>query len=761
MLSSMLSIGQSIKHISLSFNKDDFEFKRDKSGAFYIVPKQYEYFLQSDTLLPALPYIGYNVLVNNTDQYDAITNSCSKILVQTDVLMSPNPVEIPTSTFHSSKDIKWPNIYKQKIYPQQYVEYAGMDESNGYRFLSFHVCPFEYDAMTRNLYLRTSINIYIRIKHTSTFSKSLSHHGNRSKIRETIREMIINPEDLKNAELPATRTTTDNRLFRQSGYEYVIITSNQFKNAFQELASWKNHKGIRSKILTVEEIDTIYTGENKQERIKRALADIDSLSYVLLGGDTINVPTCMCYIGKEGNTDSITPADIYYACLGQMNWDKNRNGLYGELTDSVSLIPSFVVSRAPVSTVEDVKVFVNRIINYESAPDTTNWQDNILMSGTSEGSFINGVWQPYYDVTGESDTQIRSQIMYSRYIANPYNSFQWNGVQTQFYDTYTDISNDGTYDFSASNLQNELAKGYTFVDVMTHGTWNTWQMEGQNPIPVYNHSNASSLVNCGYTIITSTACLTNAFDFHATSHKCLSQHFMNNSQSGILAYLGTSRENWYNSSLINFGTGATFDGMTYRKLFEDEYHRMGKAVTAVKMGKASSASKSYNPNRKVWMGLNLMGDPEMPVYLSKPKSFHNVDIQFLNDSIYVNAGIEGFDICFINQSDSTDYYIARNISDSVAVFSRLNGAFDVCLTKPGYVPCSIICENSYLQNITLTATKNYDSKYVMIGSNVTNKLTQGPVVVNNGSTKIKARHGATITKDLVVNQGAEFIITNE
>ena len=53
----MLSIGQSIKHISLSFNKDDFEFKQDLSGIFYIVPKQYEYFLQSNTLLPALPYI--------------------------------------------------------------------------------------------------------------------------------------------------------------------------------------------------------------------------------------------------------------------------------------------------------------------------------------------------------------------------------------------------------------------------------------------------------------------------------------------------------------------------------------------------------------------------------------------------------------------------------------------------------------------------------------------------------------------------------
>jgi len=87
--------------------------------------------------------------------------------------------------------------------------------------------------------------------------------------------------------------------------------------------------------------------------------------------------------------------------------------------------------------------------------------------------------------------------------------------------------------------------------------------------------------------------------------------------------------------------------------------------------------------------------------------------------------------------------------------------FDVCLTKPGYVPYSTVCGNTYLQNVTLIGTKNYESKHVMIGSDVTNKVVQGPVVVNSGSTRIKASNGATITKDFEVRQGAEFVITNE
>jgi hypothetical protein len=49
----------------------------------------------------------------------------------------------------------------------------------------------------------------------------------------------------------------------------------------------------------------------------------------------------------------------------------------------------------------------------------------------------------------------------------------------------------------------------------------------------------------------------------------------------------------------------------------------------------------------------------------------------------------------------------------------------------------------------------------MIGSNVTNKAAQGPVVVYSGSTTVKATQGATITKDFEVKAGAEFTITNE
>jgi len=742
LLSSLSSLGQNIKHISFDFNMDDFEVLQHNDNTV-ILSDTHNYFLKSDTLLPALPYIGYNVLIGSTEQYDSHACSDSRSLFRSDVTMAQNPKAIPTNKQLPINDIKSAVSYSQSIYPTEFVEFVGKDECDGYRILTFYVCPFEYDATAKKLYIRKHIDLDIHLK-TSPPTSLLSMTGHREDVRNIIRRIVVNPEDLDEQNMKTVNRSSNN-LTKQQGFEYVIVTSNQFKSTFQELANWKSRKGIRSKVITIDDVLT-YEGSTTKEKIKRALADINGLSYVLLGGDTLNVPTCMCYVGFDEDADSITPADVYYSCLETKNWDKNGNGFYGELNDTICLMPILNVSRAPVSKIEDAQVFVNRIINYESAPDTTNWKNDILMCGTS----ISG-----YDSTGEySDTEIWSNMLYNQFI-NPF----WNDKQcTHFYDTHTYLGEN--YQFTAANLQIELAKGYTFVNVMTHGEKVYWQMEQGNN---YHSDQAKNLENSDYSIITTTACLTNAFDYKTGFGRCLSQHFINNPNSGILAYLGTSRENWGSGGepFLGLAYGDAFDGRIYKNIFEEKYHRLGKALTGVKEVYRESAMANYNISRKLFMGYNLMGDPEMPIYISKPNSFRNVSIQFVNDSIYINAGTDGFDICFINKSDSTDYYIARDIADSVAVFSRINGIFDVSINKPGYIPYTTTYSDTYLQNITMTGTKSYETGNAMIGSDVTNRVSQGPVVINSGNTTIKATKGATITEDFEVKSGAKFTITNE
>ena len=73
MLASLFSMGQNIKHVSLNFSMDYFKTQRDDAGNTYVLSDNLNYFLKSDTLLPALPYIGYNVLIGSTEKYDSHT----------------------------------------------------------------------------------------------------------------------------------------------------------------------------------------------------------------------------------------------------------------------------------------------------------------------------------------------------------------------------------------------------------------------------------------------------------------------------------------------------------------------------------------------------------------------------------------------------------------------------------------------------------------------------------------------------------------
>ena len=760
MLGSLLAIGQSTKHISLDFNPDDFILQQDEDGNYFVSSTAHNVFYKTDTLQPALPYIGVNVYIQETEAYISHTCSTSRSLVRTNATMVHNPKVLPTNVLPFKQSKSKVASFSQGNYPAIGVEFVGTNEGNGFKLLTFHVSPFEYNATTKRIYLNSHINIDISLNSSSLVSSANSLKHNKDDLLNIIKTIVVNPEDVEKRYPSPKRTGANVNLTLQTGYEYVIVTSNQFKDAFQELANWKSRKGIRAKVIATEDCVSNYSGSTRAEKVKRALADIDGLSYVLLGGDTLNVPTCMGFIGYVSGDDYVTPTDAYYSCIGTMNWDSNENGFEGEISDVFSKIPVLNVSRAPVSTVEDAQAFVNRIINYESCPDTTGWEDNILMCGVSLGNENNNVWSPYY-VDGQSDTQIWSEMIYNQYIApSDSNLPHWNGELTRFYDTFTDISGDGNYQLDYSNLQNELAKGYTFVDVMTHGTNTFWELEGS----AYLYSDARNLRNSGYSIITTIACNTNAFDYHFNNEKCLSYYLLNNPQSGILAYWGTARKNWYmpyyTASLI---LGASFDALTYRKLFEDKYHRMGKATTEVKAEKMSHMLDNYySHERKIWMGLNLMGDPEMPVYLARPKTFQNPNVEFVNDSIYVDAGTNDFDICFINQNDSMDYYIARDVADSLQIFSRLNGEFDVSITKPGYIPYTAVCgDTTYFQNIVSSSSKVYDTKNAIIGSNVTNRVGQGPVVIDSGSTLIKASQGVVITQDFEVKLGAEFAITNQ
>ena len=243
-------------------------------------------------------------------------------------------------------------------------------------------------------------------------------------------------------------------LFGKS-FDYMIITNQQFKNAtgpnnFQTLASWKESRGIKTQIVTLEEIYSNYSGLDGQDRIRNFIRDTyinNGTRYVLLGGDAdgSNVG------GESGN--NIVPvrqlwawapeyepvgiaSDLYYACLDG-NYDSNGNGKYGEPDDGpdggeVDLMAEVYVGRAPVDSATELANFVNKTISYESTSDATylikTWMVGEKLSGNSDCAVETAMYESKIDnakykldiLRALRDKDIKKEYVQQYYEFSPY-----------------------------------------------------------------------------------------------------------------------------------------------------------------------------------------------------------------------------------------------------------------------------------------------------------------------------------------------------
>ena len=137
--------------------------------------------------------------------------------------------------------------------------------------------------------------------------------------------------------------------FEVTAQEYVepidllIITHEDFVSECERLASWKNSTGMRSAVVTWQEL-THYAGVDLPEKIKLGILDWlvrYRIKYVLLMGDSDVFP--VRYITMDWNCHTPEPdkidasdivfsasdlyyADVYNASEDFADWDFDKNG---------------------------------------------------------------------------------------------------------------------------------------------------------------------------------------------------------------------------------------------------------------------------------------------------------------------------------------------------------------------------------------------------------------------------------------------------
>lgn len=675
LLCSVFQMTAETQSFTFSFNESDFTITQADNDSLNILSSTIPILLPDESE-PCIPSISKRIAIGNHESISEYTVSFNKRLLRTGVKLNNAPQVLPTNV-PVSEFPKQRGGYDSKIYPDSNCVIAGSYNFAGFNVINFKVCPFQYDDVTGNLYFIDSMTLNVEI--APSRRNMAPSRGVRPDQLEMLRSYIENKDAIDNMSMPmAVSSNNDAELI-----EYVIITSEELKSTFQPLAEWKRKKGVRSKIITIEEIEQNYSGEALQMKIKTCLMDMyreNFLRFVLLGGDVQIVPTQPCYVNsfiyeKGSNTKFIIsediPADVYYSTLGEVNWDTNNDGRFGEpKSDRVDIVPQLYVTRAPVRNISETKIFVDRIIEYEQSP---NFNVEFLQAGT----YLRD------DVTGESvaDMIFRETVEYKLVLG-----------RQKFFDTCTPSGQQ----FNEDNFLSELRKGYQFVEVFSHGLYDRMvsdEKPRERPLRVlFTREKASTLMNSGHSLFTTTACLTNAFDQYETtysSNPCISEALIRNPQSGIIGYLGSSRYGWFNGThTLTFSFGYEYD--FYNRLLHDTemptIKHFGALINFMKhsyMNAADDEVLQCYLYRWLHYSINGIGDPETPIYNTYPRTNTIAYIDTTEvGKLYVNAGFDDALIC-VSSKNGNRFYETYNGEHT---FETGLGTFDVWITKQNYIP---------------------------------------------------------------------------
>lgn len=461
----------------------------------------------------------------------------------------------------------------------------------------------------------------------------------------------------------------EGRTFLDPGdYEYVVITDPGYMVSFQPLVDWKTRKGVPATMVSAGWIDATYPGVDAQARIREFIRDArDTWGAVwfLLGSDTQVVPArrayaMTCEAGGHPDEDAIG-CDLYYADLDG-SWDADGDEVYGEIADDVDLYPDVFVGRASVRLNTEVQSFVSNVIAYERTPPPGEQLDALMAAEV--------LWTDPFTDSGISLNLIDREYVPPRFdpITKLYETLGNESVES-----VVAALNDGKGLF--------LHAGHAWFTVMGCG-------DGY-----MNWDDVDGLTNAaGRPIVYSIGCWPAAFDL--TGQECIAERFVRNPDGGAVAFIGNSRYGWGSPGNPAYGYSDRFMHEFYRVLFIEGIRNAGACLATAKAA-FIPFSQAENVYRWHQYEVNLLGDPEMPIWTDDPATLtvtHPDTVvagsSVVDVAVWTPQGpVEDALVCLMNGSDL--YARGRTGSEGTLALAVETGAPDsiaITVTAPDCRP---------------------------------------------------------------------------
>ena len=582
-----------------------------------------------------------------------------------------------------------PAIYEKRAsYPEYIVQKTKSGFLAGYHIGSIFVSPFQYDPIKRELKFITELEVEITYAESKKTGMAINQRSATAQefLNDQLSNIIHNKSDIHKPNIVHKEQTDI--------YEYVIITTDNFAGDFQPLADWKTQKGVKASIISTSWIYDNYDGIDNAEKVRNFIKDYyqnHGTLWVLLGGDTNFVPyreafAFDCEFGAYWH--NFLPCDLYFSDLDG-TWDDNGNEVYGELEDNIDMYPDVFVGRASVETSAEAVAFVDKILTYEKNPPVDYQLDMMFLASV--------LWNDPYTDSGLSKNFIDDAYVPDRF--DPITKL-YQSMGNLFYE----------------DVMLNLNEGQHIVNHNGHAWYSVMCIGGDH---LYN-SDMDALNNSpAFSIWLTIGCWPAAFDYN-----CIAEHWINNPNGGGVAFIGNSRYGWGSPGNPIYGYSDTFDQEFYNQLYVENIHSIGMTMS---LAKSVYVPYARNENVFRWCEyeINLLGEPEMPVWTDLPQDMivihpDSIVVGDCDMTVTVKDGanpLQNALVCIMQDDDvyQTDYTdLQGEVRFSVSTGNVVDDIL-VTVTAQNFLP--------YQSTIKVIA----DQPYVMIDSYATNNSIHGYV----------------------------------
>jgi hypothetical protein len=503
-------------------------------------------------------------------------------------------------------------------YPNTLFTIVSTGSFRGFNILNLHLYPVQYKPKSGTVKFYETMTVEVK------FGKGLKNKLYRGLYgdKQDVSSIVDNPDMVGTYGDGGITLPTE---------EYIIITNDTMKSAFQKLADWKANYVDGYGVYTVSWITANYSGVDNAEKVRNFIIDWytnHGTQYVLMGGDIAAVPYRGFYVYTGGYTDYDMLADMYFRCLdGTFNDD--GDSYWAEPNDGVDWYAEVAVGRAPCETVTEAEDFVDKVITYEKAS------------------------KPYRALLHQARVRPGNSPD-SRCLA-------WNCDDYLPYYYYKDYLFEEDGNVSKTDWRNAWAANPVAVAHIGHGSSTSYQINYEiGGTVTWYCSDVSTMTNTFWPWTTSVACHSGNIE----TNDCLAECYVKDANNGAIAAIYNDNYGWFNLSNACMYSGE-FCEMEFKACWEDGEQKLGDMLNQALSYMISSAqSNSYY--RWCFYERNLVGDPESPCLTARTDVCGSQVGNGWNFTDYLVGSWTG---------DGTDDLIVRNSSGTMWLYPFRNNTF--------------------------------------------------------------------------------------